>query len=131
MSRGGSNVNHRQNVEMAKRKAAEPKVQTCFKQRKRRTFLREWRKHRGLTQERLAERAGVSQGMISQLETGESDYTGELLEKLADALQCEPADLIMRNPLDTEAPWSIWDRLRPDQRKQAIRVLKALVDEAA
>jgi transcriptional regulator with XRE-family HTH domain len=115
---------------MKKKGAAGPKVQTRFKQPKRRTFVTEWRRYRSLTQERLAERAGVSQGMISQLETGQSDYTGELLEKLADALECKPADLIMRNPLDTEAPWLIWDQLKPEQRKQALRVLKALIDEA-
>lgn len=122
----------KQNVGMPKRKKPEPKVQTRFKQPKRRTFLKEWRKYRdNLTQERLAERADVSQGMISQLETGESDYTGELLEKLAYALRCEPADLIMRNPLDTEAPWSIWERLNADQRKYAIRFLKSMVEDEA
>ncbi len=36
----------------------------------------------------------------------------------------------MRNPLDPEAPWSIWERLKPEQRKQAIRVLRALADES-
>ncbi|CAL8974541.1 helix-turn-helix domain-containing protein [Rhodoplanes serenus] len=99
------------------------------KRRRRRLFLREWRKHRGLTQERLADRAEITQGMISQLENGRSDYTGELLDRLAEALMCEPADLIMRNPLDAEAPWSIWDTLKPEQRKQAIKILKALADE--
>jgi transcriptional regulator with XRE-family HTH domain len=97
----------------------------------RRIFLREWRKHRGLTQERLAERAEVTQGMISQLEGGTSDFTGELLGRLADALSCDRADLIMRNPLDPEAPWSIWDTLKPQQRRQALRLLKALADEEA
>lgn len=99
------------------------------KRQKRRIFLREWRKHRGLTQERLADRARLSQGMISQLEGGVSDYTGDLLAALADALSCDPVDLLIRNPLDEDAPWSIWDRLKPVQRKQAIRLLKALVDD--
>lgn len=79
-----------------------------FKKR-RKLFLREWRKHRGLSQEQLAERVGTTQGHISHLETGRSDYSGELLAILADALQCEPVDLMMRNPLDPAAPWSIWD----------------------
>jgi transcriptional regulator with XRE-family HTH domain len=117
---------------MAKKTIPEVKVRTRFKQPKQRTFLPQWRKYRdNITQERLAERAEVSQGMISQLETGQSDYTGELLEKLSYALRCEPADLIMRNPLDTEAPWSIWERLKPEQRKQAIRLLKALAEDDA
>jgi transcriptional regulator with XRE-family HTH domain len=132
MRRDGRNGTLSQNTAMAKKKPAEPKVPR-FKKPKRRTFLPEWRKYRdNITQERLAERAGVSQGMISQLETGASDYSGELLEKLAYALNCEPADLIMRNPLDTAAPWSIWEQLKPEQRSIAIRFLKALrEDEAA
>lgn len=88
--------------------------------------LAAWRKHRGLSQEQLAERIGVTQGMISHLENGRSDYTGHLLDSLADALQCEPADLIMRNPLDPEAPWSIWDTLNPPEKRQAVEIMKAL-----
>jgi transcriptional regulator with XRE-family HTH domain len=116
---------------MAK-KNNENKVQTRFKQPKRRLFLAQWRKYRDeMTQERLAERAGVSQGMISQLENGTSDYTGELLEKLAFGLNCQPADLIMRNPTDPKAPWTIWDRIKPELRAQALRVLETFADEEA
>lgn len=98
---------------------------------KRRLLLRKWRKHRDLTQERLAEIAGVTQGMISQLENEQSDYTGELLEKLATALKCEPADLIARDPLDPEAPWTVWDRIGHEHRPLAIRLLQQLADGAA
>ena len=82
-----------------------------------------------MTQDLLAEKAGVSQGMISQLETGASDYSGDLLEKLSGPLECTPADLIMRDPFETEPLWSIWNRLKPERRKQAIRVLTALAEE--
>ncbi len=94
-------------------------------------FLREWRKYRNLTQSQLAERAEVTQGMISQLELGNSDYTGGLLEALAYALLCEPVDLLIRNPLDPDAPWSIWDGLKPAQRKRAIHELRKIADEDA
>lgn len=97
---------------------------------RQRHFIREWRKHRGLTQARLAERIETSGANISRLENNHQDYTQTTLEALADALHCEPADLIMRNPLDPEAPWSIWERLKPPQRKQAVRLLKALVEES-
>ena len=99
--------------------------------RTRRLFLREWRKHRRLTQAQLAERAKITQGMISQLENEQSDYTGVLLERLAGALGCEPVDLLVRNPLDPETPWTIIDRLKPAQRKQATRLLTALAEEEA
>lgn len=106
------------------------KVQTRFKNPKRvRHFIREWRKHRGLSMEELAERVELTHGAISQLERGIVNYTQPTLEALAEALGCEPADLIMRNPLDDEAPWTIWDSLKPVQQKQAIRLMKALADE--
>lgn len=104
------------------------KVRSHPKRQRRRLFVKEWRKHRLLTQDQLAERAGVSQGMISQLEKTPpgTDYTGETLEKLAFALQCEPADLMMRNPLDPEAPWSIWDSLDPPEKRIAVEMLKGI-----
>lgn len=60
-----------------------------------RWFLKEWRVHRGYTQDRLAEMVGLSKPHISLLERGGRQYTQELLEAFAEALRCEPADLIM------------------------------------
>lgn len=97
--------------------------------RRQRLFLREWRTYRGLTQERLAERAGLTQGLISQLERNASDYTGETLAALANALGCEPVDLLIRNPMDVTAPWSIWETVRdmqPTEQVQALEVVKTL-----
>jgi transcriptional regulator with XRE-family HTH domain len=94
------------------------------KRQRGRLFLREWREFRQLSQDALASRIGKTQGLISQLENAKVNYTGALLEALADALRCEPADLIMRNPQDPEAPWSIWDRLRAVERKEVIDFLK-------
>lgn len=88
--------------------------------------LRAWRKHRNLTQEQLAERSGISQGMISQLEKNATDYSGETLAALADALGCEPPDLIVRDPTDPEAPWSIWDTLEKPDKTRAIEMMKGL-----
>ena len=63
-----------------------------------RHFIRQWRIHRGYTQERLAEIVGVPHGALSQLERGLVNYTQPMLEALAEALRCEPADLIARDP---------------------------------
>jgi transcriptional regulator with XRE-family HTH domain len=93
----------------------------------RRIFVREWRKHRGLTQEALAARVGVSQETISRLERGSIAYTQSMLEALADALACEPADLIMRDPSRADAIWTIWDQIPVQQRDQAAKVLEAFV----
>lgn len=95
--------------------------------RKRRTFIKEWRKHRGLTQEALAERVGMSPGNVSLIERGLQNYTQETLEAFGDALQCEPADLLMRNPLDSEGIWSVWDQAKPAQRAQIVEIAKTLL----
>ena len=83
-----------------------------FKPEKPRYFFKEWRKHRGMTQEELAEAVGVSTPSISQLERGVQGFTDSTLEALSVALACNPGDLLMRNPLDTDAPWSLWDAVK-------------------
>lgn len=96
------------------------------KRQRRRWFLREWRRYRNLSQEALASRIGKTQGLISQLERNQTSYTGDLLEALADALMCEPADLLIRNPTDPNAPWSIWDTLPPTERNVALSFMRNL-----
>jgi hypothetical protein len=48
---------------------------------------------------------------------------------IAHSLLCEPADLIMRNPLDKSAPWSIMDQMKkadPETRARIAAVVEAL-----
>jgi len=66
---------------------------------RRRVYFREWRLFRELTQEQLAEMVGTGKAAISKLERGDVAYSQESLEAIADALRCEPADLISRRPL--------------------------------
>lgn len=89
-------------------------------------FLKQWRKHRGYTQDRLAEMVGLSKPYVSQLETGKRQYTQELLEQFAEALQCAPADLIMRDPSEAEGIWSIWGDLKPAERNQVVEIAKTI-----
>lgn len=96
------------------------------KRAKTRWYLRQWRKHRGYTQERLAEMTGMSKPYVSQLETGSRQYTQELLEVLAEALRCDPVDLIIRDPSDPEGMWSVWDGLSPPQRTQVVEIAKTI-----
>lgn len=102
------------------------KVRTNFKAPKARHFIRSWRKSRGYTQEQLAEMVGVTHGAISQLERGQTGYTQPMLEAIAAALHCEPADLIMRDPLQAGAPWSIWETLKPAEREKALDYMRFL-----
>lgn len=91
-----------------------------------RHYVREWRKFRGLTQERLAERTPFSPGAISQLETGRTKYTQDMLEALAAALDCKAGDLISRNPLVEGDVISLFADLPEEKRRMAVELLKAL-----
>lgn len=106
------------------------KVTPNFKPPKPRYYFREWRKYRGFTQEELAEMVGVTPPSISQLERGLQGFTDSTLEAMSNALSCQPGDLLMRNPLDEDAPWSIWDHLKPEQKKSAMIFIRALENDA-
>ncbi len=106
---------------------AQKRVTPRPRQQFRRTFIRQWREHRGLTLERLAERVGMTAGNLSQLERGNQGYTQNTLEALAVALQTDVASLLMRNPKDSEALWSLWDQAEPGERKMLVDIAKTVV----
>lgn len=93
-------------------------------------FLREWRIHRNLTQQRLADRVSLSKPFISEMERGKKGYSQETLEALAEALMCEPVDLIMRDPTSPDPIWSVWDRVPQAKKNQALLVLAAFADDS-
>lgn len=91
---------------------------------RRRHFIKEWRKHRKMTQEQLAERIGVAVSTISQLETMKQGYSQPTLEAIADVLDCEPADLLMRKPGGDGPVWSIIESLDAPAREQIAEIAK-------
>ena len=99
---------------------------------RRATFIRSWRKHRGLTLAQLADRldteleVAISEGQLSRIERGETPYSQDILEAIAAALRCEPADLLVRDPATPDAIWSLWDTLQPVERIQAVEIIKTL-----
>lgn len=94
------------------------------------TFIRQWRKSKDLTLERLAARVEMSPSNLSNIEKGIQGYTQENLEALSDALGCEVVDLLIRNPADPEGIWSLWERAKPAEREQIVNVVRALVKAA-
>jgi len=102
---------------------------TAFKKPKqrRRHFIREWREFRDLTQDQLAARLDMSKASLSRIENFKQPYTQDFLEACAEALRTDPASLIMRNPMDDAAIWSIWDQAAPGERKQIEEVARVLV----
>lgn len=57
--------------------------------------IKEIRKKRGLTQEKLAELAGIETPSLSNIENGKNYTNNETLEKLSDALKIRPYELYM------------------------------------
>lgn len=99
---------------------------------RRRTFLKEWRKHRDMSLDKAVERleleAGYpfSRGQLSRVERNEMPYGQDLLEALAIIYRCEPQDLLMRDPSASDALWSIYEQLQPVQRTQLAEIAQTL-----
>lgn len=93
--------------------------------------LREWRRHRGLTQEQLAGRVDLTAASISRLENGKQNYIQETLEALASALNIDVPDLF-RPPLtpEQEAWRTLVGRVPPEKRPQVTKIIEALIDAA-
>ena len=56
--------------------------------------LKELRKQKGMSQELLAEKSGLSLRTIQRIENGETNPTGESLKRLSNALNVNPDELI-------------------------------------
>jgi transcriptional regulator with XRE-family HTH domain len=101
------------------------------RRQRRKTYIREWRHHRGLTLEQLAYRVGMTHASLSRVERGLQDYTQGLLEALAAELGTDAASLLMRDPTDSEALWSLWDIAQPGQKAQLLEIAKTLLKKVS
>lgn len=98
-----------------------------------RHYVKEWRQHRNLTQDQLAERVDRSRGLISQIEGGLTDLTEDMIYALASALNCEPWDIFRVNPLVEGSVVDITDALRgkpADIQAEALGFVRGLVSGA-
>lgn len=94
-----------------------------------RTFIKEWREFRGHSQEALAELIGMSKGNLSLLERGLINYTQDTLERLAAALDCGVADLLTRDPQDSEELFTMWSAASQQKRRTFIEIGKTILKE--
>jgi transcriptional regulator with XRE-family HTH domain len=92
-----------------------------------RTYLRQWREYRKLTLDRAASRLGMSAAQLSRIETGKSPYSQDFLELAADAYGTDAASLLMRDPSDEEAIWSLWERAKPGERALIADIAKRVL----
>jgi transcriptional regulator with XRE-family HTH domain len=58
--------------------------------------LRRLRRSKGLSQEGLADRAGINRNYVGMLEREENSATVDMLEKLADVLNVDPIEFFKR-----------------------------------
>lgn len=70
-------------------------------------YLKEWRKHRGLTQDQVVDRLAAlddpllpqTSASLSRLENGRQQYSERIMEALAEIYETEVQWLVGRNPL--------------------------------
>lgn len=56
--------------------------------------VRVWRRHRGLSGQELAEKAGISQPYLSEIETGKKEGSVSAMKQIAEALGVSLDDLV-------------------------------------
>lgn len=71
--------------------------------------IRTMRKQRGLSQAEFAEKVDVSHSHVRQVEAGQSGYSIDMLERVADYFQMEISDLF-KNPNDLKVERAIGPR---------------------
>lgn len=100
----------------------------------RKTYIREWREHRGLSLRRLADRIemgddehSLSHASIGRIENGQQPYSQPILEALADALNVNVTDLLS---VDPTKEGEVVDLVRlinqNNNRELALRLLRSL-----
>jgi transcriptional regulator with XRE-family HTH domain len=94
---------------------------------RRKTFLRAWRNHSGMSLEEVAPKVGITHGTLSRIERGAVPYNQDLLERLADLYGCEPAELLIQDPAVGPNVIPIWAGADDDQRRAIATVAETIV----
>lgn len=102
-------------------------------------YFKQWRKYRELTQDQVVDRLAMmddplipqTNASLSRLENGKQPYTQRSLEALADVYQCEPDELLGRDPFKEGQVIDLLATLDERQRRQALAVIDAIRKESA
>lgn len=99
----------------------------------RRTFLREWREHRGKTQAQVVAQLEFIGGdlptttaSLSRLENGKQPYSQPIIEALAEIYDVDPEYLIARDPTKDGEVVDFVGRLDERQQQQVLALAKAM-----
>lgn len=94
--------------------------------------IKELRKRKGISQEKLAELVGLEPPSICNIETGRNYPTFQNLEKIIDVLDVNFLDVFKfeqhQNPNDLIAEINFLLKNNPDKIKDFYKILKALVE---
>lgn len=96
---------------------------------RRKHFIREWREYRGLTQEQAAERIGMSYTSVGRIENSQVPYSQDFLEAAAFAYNCEPWDLLNRDPNKEGEVIDLMRHLDDARRAEAENFLRYLSEK--
>lgn len=94
--------------------------------------IKEIRKKKGLSQEKLAELVDIEQNTLSCIETGNNFCTAETLEKIINALEVEPAELFnFGHQKDNETLLIEINSMlnkTPDKIPEVYKIIKAIIN---
>lgn len=93
--------------------------------------VKEIRKERGLTTQQLADKAGMSQSYVSDIENGRKQLNARRMEALATALGVSPLDLLADPDVSEEISrhLEILRQLPPEDREAVMRHARGLLRE--
>lgn len=94
------------------------------------SYIKQWRLFRQMTQEQLADAAELSLSQLNKVENGTAGFSPKSLYAIAYALGCSPGDLFSINPAN-DADLVIWDLIRTlsdNDKRQLARIWVALRD---
>jgi transcriptional regulator with XRE-family HTH domain len=83
-----------------------------------RTFLKEWRQFRFLTQKELADKLETSKSLLSRYETGSFDWSTAMFLRICAALEIRPDELFVKPLVSIEQRMKL-ERMRFQNRRQA------------
>lgn len=94
-------------------------------------FIREWRKYRDLTLEKLSDKIDMSAGNLSNIEKNITPYNRDHLHALASALDCDVVDLLTRDPSDPDPLGSMWKQWSPRERATMLEIARLIFPKKA